>query len=258
MLAKERESMSGAACQVKSSHGREAAFAETHWSLVLRAREKDLPQARQALAELCQTYWYPLYAFTRRLGHEVHDAQDLTQEFFVRFLEKDFLQSVAKEKGRFRSFLLVAMKHFLANERARTRTVKRGGQFTFVSLDDETAEGRYREDLANPVTPEKLFERSWAMTLLGQALQELRQEYAKAGQQSLFDALQPQLSGEEDAPVYAEVALRLQMKEGAVKMAALRLRRRFRDHLRAQVARTVERQEDVEDELRGLFQALGG
>jgi RNA polymerase sigma factor (sigma-70 family) len=258
MLHKERENMSGVECQVKSSHGRAVSFAETHWSLVLRAREEDLPRAQQALAELCQTYWYPLYAFVRRLGYQVHDAQDLTQDFFVAFLEKDFLQSVDQEKGRFRSFLLVALKHFLANDRARSRTVKRGGRFTFVSLDDVTAEGRYRAELANPVTPERLFERSWAMTVLGEALKDLRHEYEGAGQQPLFEALQPLLNGEEDAPVYADVALRLKMTEGAVKMAALRLRRRFREQLRAQVARTVQRRKDVEEELRSLLAALGG
>lgn len=248
--------MSSTAHQNEASTGGPVEFAETQWSLILKAQQPDSSTAQPALASLCQTYWYPLYAFIRRCGHDSHDAKDLTQGFFARFLEKDFLHSVDRGKGRFRSFLLAAVKHFVANERDRARARKRGGGYTFVSLDETLAEHRYRHEPAHDVTAEKLYERSWAMTLLEAALEELRQEYASTNRECLFEVLHLYMSGETQAPSYAEAAARLEMTEAAVKMAVLRLRRRFGQLLRTQVAHTVNSPAEVEDELRSLFAAL--
>jgi RNA polymerase sigma-70 factor (ECF subfamily) len=232
-------------------------FLTTHWSLVAAARDADSPQARTALAALCEAYWYPLYAFIRRQGHSMEDAHDLTQEFFARLLEKDYLGSVDRARGTFRSFLLAACKHFLANEYDRGQAQKRGGGKTIGSLDCRVAEGRYNQELAHDVTPEKLFERRWALALLQQVLARLRAEQERAGKLALFEQLKPFLAGEGPALRYAQPAKALGLSTGAVKVAVHRLRRRYRELVYEEIARTVDDAGLVEAEIRDLFAALG-
>src|SRR6266849_6835069 len=197
-----------------------AHFATTHWSVVVAAGHRSSPQAREALATLCNTYWYPLYVFVRRQGFSAEGAQDLTQEFFARLLEKDFLALVDREKGRFRSFLLAACKHFLSNERDRDRAKKRGGGHEVISFDVAHAESRYRLEPAHDLSPEKLFERRWAMTLLDQVLALLRNESVQAGKADQFDHLKAFLTGDKGQTSYHDVAEKLGMTEGAAKVAA--------------------------------------
>lgn len=232
-------------------------FLTTHWSMVLAARDPSAPQAREALAALCSTYWYPLYAFIRLQGFDADHAQDLTQEFFTRLLEKDFLQVVDRDKGRFRSFLLAACKHFLANERDRANAQKRGGGCTHQPIDLETAEGRYGQEPAHELTPEKLFARRWALTLLDQVLVRLQEEYHRIDKKPLFDLLKVFLTGEKGTQSYTEIAAKLDMTDGAVRVAVHRLRKRYRDLLCAEIARTVPDPGQVEEELQDLFAALG-
>jgi RNA polymerase sigma factor (sigma-70 family) len=236
--------------------GTSASFATTHWSMVLAARDPDSPAARAALAELCRIYWYPLYAFIRRQGYASPDAQDLTQELFARLLEKDFLGGVSRDKGKFRSFLLAVCRHFLANERDRARARKRGGGRPLLPLDFNTAEERYSREPAHELTAEKLFERRWALTLLDQVLARLRQEFCSQGKTQLFDRLKCFLTGEKDKAPHAELAQELDMTAGAVKVAVHRLRRRYRDLLREEIARTVDTPDHIEDEIRQLFSVL--
>lgn len=228
-------------------------FVTTHWSAVLQAGRADSPPAEAALAELCQSYWYPLYAYLRRLGRSPEDAEDLTQEFFARLLAKNYLAEVDREKGRFRSFLLVALKRFLANEWDRVRAKKRGGGQATLSLDQALAESRYHLEPAHHVTPEVLFDRQWARTLLDQVLARLQQEHAETGRTELFERLRGCLSRESGDVPYAALGAPLRLTEAAVKMAVQRLRRRYRELLRQEIRRTVERPEEVEDELRHLF-----
>ena len=228
-------------------------FEPTQWSIVLAAG-KDQPEARGALEHLCSTYWYPLYAFVRRQRYGPQDAQDLTQEFFARLLEKQWLADVDRSKGRFRSFLLAAMKHFLANEWDHARAQKRGGGRVPISLDAMTAESRYAMEPAALETPERVFERRWALTLLDRVLNHLRDEFAKAGKLAVFDELKSALAG--DKTPYSEIGARLGMSEGAVKVAVHRLRGRYRDLIRAEVAQTVDSEAEIEDELRSLMSAL--
>jgi RNA polymerase sigma factor (sigma-70 family) len=230
------------------------AFATTHWSIVLAAGGAT-PAAGNALAVLCRAYWYPLYVFVRRQGHAPHDAQDLTQAFFARLLAKSALGAVTPERGRFRTFLLTAMEHFLINEWRRARTRKRGGGAPLLSLDDD-AEARYLREPADAITPEKLFDRRWALTLLDRVLVRLGGELAAVGKAAQFEALKFCLSGEKHA--YAEVARGLGMTEGAVKVAAHRLRERYRALIRAEIAETVASSEEVDSEMRDLFAALSG
>jgi len=222
--------------------------------MVLRARG-DSTGARAALAKLCKAYWYPLYAFVRRQGHGAHDAQDLTQEFFSRLLERGWLDDVAQEHGRFRSFLLASMKHFLANEWDRARALKRGGGVALLRLDDASAEERYSLEPADPAaTAEQLFDRRWALTLLDSVLARLREEMARGGRLAVFEALKFSLSGDQQA--YADAARELGLSEGAVKVAVHRLRKRYRALIREEIAQTVAGPEEVETELRELFAAL--
>jgi RNA polymerase sigma-70 factor (ECF subfamily) len=231
-------------------------FATTHWSLVLAARGQPSPEARAALADLCRVYWYPLYAFIRRGGHGATAAEDLTQEFFARLLEKGWLGQADRTKGRFRSFLLAACKHFLANERARERALKRGGGRTHLPINFHDADARYAREPADALTPERLFERRWALALLDQVLAELRAEYAAASKEKLFDLLKARLGGAADAALYESVAAALGMTAGAVKVAAHRLRQRYRDRLREAIARTLDDPDAVDDEIRHLFAVL--
>lgn len=231
-------------------------FAATRWSVVLAAGRDDSAGARDALEHLCRTYWYPLYAFVRRQGRSPEDAQDLTQAFFARLIAKRDLADVDRAKGRFRSFLLAAMKHFLANEWDKAHALKRGGGVQVTSLDAGDAETRYLREPADPETPERIFERRWALTLLEEVLKRLRGEYAGGGRARLFDQLKDALTGEKSAVGYEEIARRTGMSEGAVKVAAHRMRRRYRDLLRAEIANTVAEPGEVEAELRHLIGVL--
>ena len=234
----------------------DGAFTITHWSVVLAAGQAASPQSEEALAALCRAYWRPLYAYVGRQGHNSHDAQDLTQEFFTRFLEKNYLAQVDRDKGRFRSFLLASMKHFLANEWDRANTLKRGGACAFIPWDefDEAQQAR----LESHLPPDQLYERQWALTLLDQVFTRLRNECVDAGKVELFDALRVYLSGEKSVASYADAAGPLGMTAGAVQVAVHRLRRRYGELLRAQIAHTVSRPEEVDEELRHLFAALRG
>jgi RNA polymerase sigma-70 factor (ECF subfamily) len=233
-------------------------FATTHWSLVVAARDGSASEAREALAALCGTYWYPLYAFIRRQGHGADEAQDLTQGFFAQLLERDFLDSVDRAKGRFRSFLLAACRHFLANEYDRARAQKRGGGRAMLSLDFQAAEGRYSLEPAHELTPEKVFDRHWALTLLDQVLSRLRDEFTRAEKAGLFERLKGYLTGERSAGPYAQAAAELDMTEGALKVAVHRLRRRYRELLQEEIGRTVSDPAEVKEEIADLFAALGG
>jgi RNA polymerase sigma-70 factor (ECF subfamily) len=235
----------------------DAAFHTTHWSVVLAAREGHSSQAQEALGQLCQTYWYPLYAYVRRRGNGPAEAEDLTQAFFVRLLEKGFIGDLTPGMGRFRSFLLSALKHFLANEWDRVRAQKRGGGKPVLSLDDDQAESRYRVEAVDNTTPETLFEQRWAWTVLEQVFVQLRQEFVSTERGELFEDLKGFLSAGKPPPkAYAEVAARTGLKEGTVKVAVHRLRRRYGELLRAQIAQTVADPSEVEDELRYLIQVL--
>jgi RNA polymerase sigma-70 factor (ECF subfamily) len=236
------------------SHG--PSFGTTHWSLILAARDRATPQADDALAELCAAYWYPLYAFIRRRGHDPDRAADLTQGFFARFLEKDYLSSVDPSKGRFRAFLLAACKHFLANAHDQEVALKRGGGRRSVSIDQREAEGRYLCEPAHDLTPERLFERRWALTLLDQALDQVGREFHRGGKGVLYDRLKVVLTGAASAAPYAWIGAELGMTEDAVKKAAQRLRRRYREVLRGLVAETVDEPGQVDDEIRTLFAIL--
>jgi len=233
-------------------------FVTTHWSVVLSAKELDPERSSQALETLCRTYWYPLYAYARRVGQSPADAEDLTQGFFARLLEKDYLKAVAREKGRFRSFLLTALKRFLANEWDRQQAVKRGGRAVIVPIDAEVAETRFASDAAHQVPPDVLFDRQWATTLLERTMSALREEYVASGRARLFEHLQNCLARDESALSYAEIAAQLKLTEAAIKMAVQRLRNRYRELLRREIAETVSTAAEVEEELRHLFAAFGG
>jgi RNA polymerase sigma factor (sigma-70 family) len=234
-----------------------ADFDTTHWSVVLTAGHRSSPDSRKALSTLCQAYWYPLYAYARRRGRNVEEAQDLTQEFFARLLEKDYLAVAQPGRGRFRSFLLTAFKHFLANEWDKARAQKRGGGCAPISLDFATGESRYLREPADELTPERIYERQWALTLLEQVLARLRDEFVRAGKADLFEQLKVFITPRTTADCYAEAAGELSISQEAVRVAVHRLRRRYRQLLRAEISQTVAEPSDVEDEIRSLFSALG-
>ena len=236
---------------------RQSVFVTTHWSVVLTAARSDTTRARAALENLCQAYWHPLYAYVRRRGYSPEDAQDLTQAFFARLLKGNAVATVAPEKGRFRSFLLASMNHFLADEWDKARAQKRGGG-RLISFDLQSAETRLGEIPVENFTPEKAFEHRWATTLLEQVYQRLRDGYAAQGKAALFDTLRITLAGKSIAAPYAELARQLNMNEGAVKVAVHRLRQRYRALLREIIADTVSTADEVEDELRYLFRTLAG
>ncbi len=240
-----------------SEHPRRPAFLTTHWSVVLSAQNPDSPQSAEALAKLCNDYWFPLYAFVRRQGRSPHDAQDLTQEFFARVLEKGYLKSAAREKGKFRTFLLVAIKRFLANEWDRQHTQKRGGFAPVVSMDQEQAESRLDSELAHRLQPDVLFDRQWALTLLERTVRRLQDEYVTSGRARLFEFLRGALARDESALPYAQIASQLNLSEAAVKMAVQRLRARYREILRAEIAGTVSGEDEIEEEIRHLFSTFG-
>lgn len=232
-------------------------FRTTHWSLIVEAGRLGSREAGEALAQLCQRYWYPLYAYVRRRVRDVSEAQDLTQEFFARLLEKNVLAAASRERGRFRSFLLAAMKNFLANEWDKAKAEKRGGGRAPLSLALDTAESRLNLEPAHDLTPEKLYERQWALTLLDLVVERLATECAAAGKERQFELLKSALTGDRAAIDYPAAAGSLGMTEEAVRQAAHRLRRRYREILRDELAQTVADPADVDDEVRALFTTLG-
>jgi RNA polymerase sigma factor (sigma-70 family) len=212
--------------------------------------------ARESLAELCNAYWYPLYAYIRRRGNGPEQARDLTQDFFTRLLEKGLLAEADPSRGRFRSFLRTVCAHFLANRRDHEQARKRGGGQAVLSIDPVDAEGRYALELADGLTPERIFERSWALTLLGRVLDQLGREYDEAGKGVTFEALRDMLAGDPEASSYAAIAARLGTSEGTARVAAHRLRRRYGEMLRREIESTLAEPAEVEDEIRDLFAAL--
>jgi RNA polymerase sigma factor (sigma-70 family) len=232
-------------------------FVTTHWSVVLSAQDPASPRCLEALETLCRTYWYPLYAYARRAGHSPADAEDLTQGFFARLLEKDYLSSAERAKGRFRSFLLLALKRYLANEWDREHAQKRGGFAPVVPIDSEVAESRFAVEQSHNVPPDVLYDRQWAQTLLERVMAQLQQEYMASGRAKLFECLQGCLAREASALPYAEIAAHLKLTEPAVKMAVHRLRARYREILRAEIAHTVPTPEEIEEEICHLFSAFG-
>jgi len=235
-----------------------AVFATTHWSVVRSAAHPDTARAHDALARLCQIYWYPLYAYVRRRGYAAHDAQDLTQAFFLRLLERRWVDDADRDRGRFRTFLLTALQRFLADEWDKGRAQKRGGGLLHVPVQLDSAETRYGHEPADELTPEQSYERRWALTLLDTVLQNLRAEYERAGKRELFAGLNGCLVGGRETQPYAELAAELAMNEGAVKVAVHRLRKRYRQLLRHEIARTTAGDGDVDDELHHLFAVLAG
>ena len=235
---------------------REDRFATTHWSIVVSAGgQHGGAEVGRALATLCENYWFPLYAFVRRAGYSAEDAQDLTQEFFARLLAKNYLAVADPQRGRFRSFLLGAMKHFLSDEWDRAHAQKRGGSRTVVSLDSLDAETRYRLEPASDLTPEKLFEKQWALALLEQVLSRLQAELVSEGKSALFEALKDTLTGVRSL-TYAAIGAELGMSVGAVKVAAHRMRRRYRALLREEIAQTLASADEISAEIRYLRSCL--
>ena len=220
---------------------------------MIAAGQRELPQAAEALENLCRAYWYPLYVFVRRQGHSPEDAQDLTQDFFSRLLEKNCVAKADRDRGKFRTFLLRSLKNFLVNEWKRAGRLKRGGSVEFLSIDTDLAEDRYAVEPSKDSSPDAAYEQRWAVTLIEQVLAALRQEFNAAGKAGLFDELKGFIWGDKSTAPYAEIAGRLNLAEGTLKVAVHRLRQRFRELLRAEVAHTVARPEDVDDEFRHLI-----
>jgi RNA polymerase sigma factor (sigma-70 family) len=242
--------------EVDCPSGCRAQFTTTHWSMVLAAAQGETQEAAAALEALCSRYWYPLYAYVRRCGHAPHDAQDLTQGFFARLLAKDDLKAVRRSKGRFRSFLLAALKHFLANEWRNARAQKRCGNIALLSLDELGAESRYLQAPGSILSPEKFFEQQWATALLEQVLARLREEFTAARKAVLFHELKVFLTGEKRSVSFAQLAVKLGTTEAALKMAVSRLRHRYGELLREEIGKTVSSSGEIEGELRALFAAL--
>jgi RNA polymerase sigma factor (sigma-70 family) len=233
-------------------------FATTHWSVVAAAGESDSSKGTEAMAQLCRTYWYPLYAYVRRKGYDSHEAQDLTQEFFSRLLARNYLNIADRNRGKFRSFLLGSLEHFLAREWTKARAQKRGGGNVIFSLDEVDAENRYLLESAHELAPDKIFDRRWATTLLERALERLRDDYEVDNKGNLFARLEVFLTGYALEISYAEIAVSLNMSEGALKVAVHRLRQRYGELVRAEIAQTVAGPEKIEEELQYLFAVLRG
>jgi RNA polymerase sigma factor (sigma-70 family) len=231
-------------------------FPETQWTVVLAAGGTPSPESAAALERLCSSYWYPLYAYVRRRGHPPSDAQDFTQEFFTRLLEHNWIAPADRHKGRFRSFLLMAMKRFLAKEWDKVKTIKRGGQVRLVSLQLDTAESRYTREPADARTPEQVFEKQWALMLLESVLNRVREDYARDGKGALFHKLEPCLIGGRETQPYAALGAELGMTEGAARVAVCRLRERYRECLKAEIAHTVASAAEVDEELRHLLRVM--
>jgi RNA polymerase sigma factor (sigma-70 family) len=244
----------------KHSSGQSSApgdiFATTHWTVVLAAGKRSSPEASRALEELCKTYWFPLYAYVRRRGHAKADAEDLVQAFFARLLAKNFLAGLDSEKGKFRAFLLAALKHFLANEWDKAQAQKRGGGAAHLSLDWQTADTKFQVAAQNEPSPDKAFDREWALALLARVIERLQKECAAEGKGKLFEQLKTFLMAGKGESAQAEVARTLGMEEGAVRVAVHRLRKRYRELLRAEIANTLSDAAMVDEEMRALFGAF--
>jgi RNA polymerase sigma factor (sigma-70 family) len=245
-----------AATDQLASGTRAGQFTTTHWSVVLAAGGATSPQVDVALAELCRTYWYPLYAFVRRKGRSPHDAQDLTQAFFARLLERNYVAQANRERGRFRTYLLAALTHFLADEWDKTQRLKRGGGRDIISFDGGSAEERYRLEPIDQLDAAKLYERRWVTTLFDKVLGRLEEEFRESGKGRLFEQLKCSLLAEETGLSYAELGTQLGLKEDAVKQTVHRMRRRYRELFREEIAQTVAGPDEVEDELQHLFAVL--
>jgi RNA polymerase sigma-70 factor (ECF subfamily) len=239
----------------QSTQNGAAAFTTTHWSVVLEA-QGPTPAAQAALEKLCRTYWWPLYGFVRREGYKPEEAQDLTQAFFARLLERKDLETVRQERGRLRSYLLASIRNFLSKARDRELTVKRGQGQPLVSLEDLLARERADQEPSHKLSADRIYERRWALTLLEQVLARLRAEYEAAGKLPLFDGLKELLARESGQPSQAEIAAELQMTENAVKQALHRMRHRYRQLLQEEIAHTVAASDDIEDELRHFIAVL--
>ena len=224
---------------------------------MLLAGQTDSEAAYDALANLCKTYWYPLYVFVRRQGQDPENAKDLVQGFFARLLEKNYIKGADREKGKFRSFLLIALKRFMADEWDRANRLKRGGGHAFVSLDEQDTEMRFKNEPADDLSPEKAFNRRWAQTLLEQVSKALEAELRAASKGTLFDELKAFISGERGSQTYAEIGQQLGMTEANVKVNVHRMRQRYRELLRLEIAKTVDRPEAVDEEIQNLFSSLG-
>ena len=235
-----------------------AVFATTHWSAVMAAARNDTTRAHDALANLCRASWYPLYAHARRRGCSPNDAQDVTQSFFVHLLENESLAAADPARGRFRSFLLAAMNNFLNTEWTKARTQKRGGQNEFFSLDAATSENRFKLEPVDHASPDKLFDRQWATALLENVLQQLEEVYRDENKHALFQALKPTLMGARESQPYAALAAQLGQTEAAIKVSVHRLRQRYRELIRNQIAGTVASPEEISGEMRHLLEALAG
>ncbi len=247
--------MSSWAGHESGSRGAEL-FKTTHWSVVIQAGQQSSPQAAESLEKLCRAYWFPLYTYVRRHGRAPEDAQDLTQEFFAHLIEKHWLEDAHQDRGRFRTFLLTALNHFMANEWRSSHAAKRGGGRAVISLDD-TAESRYALALTTDLTPERAYERQWALSLFDQALARLRGEYLAVGKAQQYDALKQFLSDGPAEGVYARVGAQLGMSPAAVASAVHRLRQHYRSLVREEIAHTVTSPDELEDEMRSLLAALG-
>lgn len=231
-------------------------FATTHWSVVLAAGDTSASQHEQALSSLCQTYWFPIYVFLRQHGHDAHQAEDRTQSFLAYLLEKHALRRADPACGRFRSFLLGTLKYFLSDERDRAMAQKRGGDHKVLSLDFAAAETRYAIEPVDDLSPERLFDRYWALTILNRTIGRLKAESDNAGKQNQFSALKIYIASEGGSVPYRDVATKLNMTEGAVKVAVHRLRRRYRELLRDEIAHTVDTEDQIDDEIQDLFAAV--
>ena len=242
--------------QVSADHGL-VEFQTTHWSMVLHAGHRSTVQSQEAMSELCQTYWWPLYTYARRRVGDQHQAQDLTQAFFEKLLEKNYLRDADPDRGRFRAFLLTALKRFMANEWDREIAQKRGGGKVHISLDFEEGEQQYSREPVDTLTADQVFLRNWARTLLERVLEQLRAEFDSDGKADQFRELQAFITPLQDKIDTAEVADRLGISETAVRVAAHRLRKRYRKLLREEISQTVAGTEEIEDEIRSLFAAFG-
>jgi len=231
-------------------------FPTTDWSLVVAASDPDAPSSQESLAALCGAYWYPIYAYIRHRGYPPESAQDLTQDFFTRVLEKGLFAEADPDRGRFRSFLRSVCTHYLANRRDRARASKRGGGRAAMPIDSADAESRYNREPVHELTPDRIFDRSWALTLLGRVFDQLHREYEDAGRGAVIDELRAVLTEDPQADPYSKIAARLGMSEAAVRVAVHRLRRRYGILLRREIASTVEDRAEVDDEIRALFAAL--
>jgi len=237
-------------------HGHGKNFSTTHWTVVMLAAEQESAEASKALERLCKNYWFPLYAYVRRRGYNPEDAQDLTQEFFCRVLEKRYLRLADPERGKFRTFLITSLSNFLANDWQKGQAAKRGSGQTVFSLDAEAPETRFMAEPSEGLSPDKVYDKRWAVALLERVLQRLRKEYLTAGKEGLFDSLKGRALGEYGSDDYTAIGQQLKMSEGALRIAALRLRERYRELLFSEVSHTVASSKEVDEEIRHLIAAL--